>query len=117
MEKMDPFTLGLLTNDEVIAVNQDALGKQATRVVGKKKEDLFIAYAKPLEDGTWAVGLFNLGDAEATVSVKWSDLGLKAAPQAVRDLWRQKDLGSQAEGYSVKVASHGAELIRVGSPH
>ena len=115
MEKMDSFTLGLLTNDEVLAVNQDALGKQATRVVGQKKEDRLVVYAKPLEDGTWAVGLFNLGDAEATVSVKWSDLGL-SAPQAVRDLWRQKELGSQAEGYSVTVATHGAELIRVGSP-
>jgi len=113
MEKMDPFTLGLLTNDEVIAVNQDALGKQATRVAGGKGD--LAVYAKPLEDGTWAVGLFNLGASEASVSVKWSDIGL-TGPQAVRDLWRQKDLGSQAEGYAVMVLSHGAELIRLGKP-
>ena len=113
MEKLDAFTLGLLTNDEVIEVNQDALGKQATRVAGNKGD--LVVYAKPLEDGSWAVGLFNLGATEATVSVKWSDLGLNG-PQAVRDLWRQKELGSQGGGYSVKVASHGAELVRVGRP-
>jgi alpha-galactosidase len=111
LEKMDDFTLGLLTNDEVIAVNQDLLCKQAVKVAGK---DHLMVFAKSLEDGSRAVGLFNLGDKEATVSVSWKDLGL-AGPRIVRDLWRQKDLGNFAETFSAPVASHGVLLIRVFS--
>jgi alpha-galactosidase len=109
LEKMDDFTLGLLTNDEVLAVDQDALGKQATRVSGQG--DLLV-YAKRLEDGAWAVGLFNLGVSEETVSILWSDLKL-AGPQAVRDLWRQKNLGTFADRFATPVASHGVVLVRV----
>ncbi len=113
LEKLDAFTLGLLTNDEVLAVDQDALGKAATPVI--REGDLRV-YAKPLEDGSWAVGLFNLGETEATVGLKWSDLKL-SGPQAVRDLWRQKDPGSLPDGFSIPVAAHGAELIRIGGPN
>ncbi len=109
LEKLDDFTLGLLTNDEVIAVNQDLLCKQAVKVAGSGKRMVF---AKPLEDGSRAVGLFNLGDQEETVEVKWSDLGIHGT-QTVRDLWRQKDLGKFADGYSAPVASHGVVLVRV----
>jgi alpha-galactosidase len=56
LDKLDPFTLGLLTNDEVIDVDQDSLGKQATLVA---KDGLTTIYAKPLDDGSWAVGFFN----------------------------------------------------------
>jgi alpha-galactosidase len=66
-------------------------------------------------DGTVAVGLFNRGPAAADVSVAWTDLKL-TGPQMVRDLWRQKDLGSQDAGWSTNVNSHGAALIRVGTP-
>ena len=73
-------------------------------------------YAKPLDDGTWAVGLFNLSARAATVDVKWSDLGAVSGAQKVRDLWRQKDLGSFPDQYSTTVASHGVVLVKV-SPH
>ena len=111
LERLDPFTLGLLTNDEVLAVNQDPLCRQATCVAHSGTGHV---YAKPLEDGTWAVGLFNRGNEPATVVVQWSDLGL-TKPQAVRDLWRQKDLGIFADRFASPVAPHGVRLIRVGA--
>ena len=71
-----------------------------------------MVFAKQLEDGSRAVGLFNLGDKEETVSVKWQELGLSGS-QAVRDLWRQKDLGSFPAGFEAPVASHGVVLVKV----
>jgi alpha-galactosidase len=109
LDHLDDFTLGLLTNDEVIDVDQDESGKEATHVSGQGDIEV---YAKPLADGSWAAGLFNLGKTEAPVTVKWSDLGL-SGKQKVRDLWRQQDAGSFDDGYTVPVASHGVVLIRV----
>ena len=108
---LDDFTLGLLTNDEVLAVDQDALGKQATPM---NREGDAVAYVKPLEDGSMAVGLFNTGPAEAPVAVRWQDLHLPETSRlAVRDLWRQKDLGTFTEKFEAKVASHGVVLVRI----
>jgi alpha-galactosidase len=109
LNHLDPFTLGLITNDEVIDVDQDELGKQALNV---SKDGNFEVYAKPLIDSSKAVGLFNLGPAEASVTVKWSDLGV-SGKQTVRDLWRQKDVGTFDDSYTAQVASHGVILIRV----
>jgi alpha-galactosidase len=109
LQKLDPFTTSLITNDEVLDIDQDSLGKQATCVA--KAGDANV-YAKPLEDGTWAVGLVNRGEAPATVNLQWSDLHL-AGPQVVRDLWRQKDVGTFTGQYSAQVAPHGIQLVRV----
>jgi alpha-galactosidase len=109
LEKLDDFTKGLLTNDEVLDIDQDTLCKQAT-VVAKQGQTL--VYAKPLEDGSWAVGLFNLGPIESPVTLNWSDLGVNGQ-QVVRDLWRQKDLGTFNGSFSAPVAAHGVVLIRV----
>ena len=86
---MDGFSLSILTNDEVIAVDQDPLGRAATQVSQQGKLSVWI---KDLEDGSKAVGLFNLGDSEQDVSARWADMGLSGKWQ-VRDLWRYKDLG------------------------
>jgi len=110
LERLDDFTLNLLGNDEVLAVSQDSLGNQATCI---SKEGDARVYAKDLEDGSKAVGLFNAGsNSTATVTVKWSDLKL-SGKLAVRDLWRQKDLG-QCEGqFQLPIPPHGAELVKV----
>ncbi len=110
MSAMDPFTLALLTNDEVLDVNQDPLGKPAGRIA--KNGDAEV-WARPLFDGTSAVGLFNRGAQEAKVKVTWSDLKREGS-QSVRDLWHHKDLGTQSEGYEATVPSHGVVLIKVG---
>jgi len=129
MDRLDEFTLNLLSNDEVLAVDQDPLGKQA-RLVSQYGPEVtlvnirpgrtnqvrtltsFQVWSRPLRDGSHAVGLFNLADTNATVTVKWSDLRI-SGNRAVRDIWRQKDLGSFKNQFSVSIAPHGAEMIKV----
>ena len=108
MTQMDPFTFSLLSNDEVLAVNQDPLGHAASRAwAGDGVE----AWTRPLADGSTAVGLFNRGEAAAEVPVKWADLKL-TGPQHARDLWRQKDLGD-GDGLTPTVPRHGCVLLKV----
>jgi alpha-galactosidase len=109
LDALDDFTIGLLTNDEVIEIDQDSLGKQATQIA---KGDDYLVYAKPLDDGSWAVGLFNTGVIPQKVTLPWSDLKLDG-PQLVRDLWRQKELGTFATAFTAEVAPHGVILVRV----
>jgi alpha-galactosidase len=109
---LTPFTLNVLENDEVLAVTQDSLGKQAATIV--KDGDVRIL-AKDLEDGSKAVGLFNTSsNSFSTVTVKWADLKI-SGKQTVRDLWRQKDLGGFNREFSLSVAPHGAEMIKIGA--
>jgi alpha-galactosidase len=108
LEHLDAFTLSLLTNDEVLAIDQDPLGRQATRILTEESVDI---YTKPLDDGGTAIGFFNRGTADVTVSVKCAELDL-AETQAVRDLWRQQDLGVVAAKFETTVAPHGAVLIK-----
>jgi len=107
MTRLDDFTLSLLTNDEVIDVDQDALGKPGRRVA--IDGDLEV-WARDMEDGTKAVGLFNRGEDATTVTARWSDLGLKGK-QMVRDLWRQQNLGMYEGGYMALVPRHGVVLV------
>jgi alpha-galactosidase len=112
LSKLDDFTLALLTNDEVIDVDQDPLGHAAGRIWSDARREI---WARPLHDGTQAVGLFNRGLAPAEVTVEWSQLGLKGS-QPVRDLWRREDLGVFAGKFSISVPRHGAVLLKVGKP-
>ena len=112
MTQLDEFTESLLTNDEVLDVNQDPLGRQAGRIF--KDGDLEV-WAKDLEDGSKAVGLFNRGVWKSDIKVRWSDLGL-ASDQVVRDLWRQKDLGTFNKEFAASVPRHGVVLVRVIPP-
>jgi len=109
MTQLDPFTLGLLSNDEVLDVDQDPLGRQASCV---SKDGSLEVWAKDLEDGSKAVGLFNRGYSSATVKAKWSDLGLEGK-QKVRDLWRQKNLGTSNGEFTAKVPRHGVVLVKI----
>lgn len=105
---MDEFTLNLLTNDEVIAVNQDPLGKQAIR---KIKTEQYQVWVKELEDGSKAIGVFNVSDSYQTVAVSWEKLGLPGNYR-MRDLWRQQDLGL-GNGYRGKIPPHGVMLLKI----
>lgn len=109
MGKLDEFTINVLSNNEVIDVDQDPAGKQA-RILRQSEDELVLV--KPLEDGSVAVGLFNLGESAREMPVTAAELGLKGKFR-VRDLWRQRDLpGSRAE-YAASVPRHGVNLIRV----
>jgi alpha-galactosidase len=109
--RLDDFTLSLLSNDEVIEVDQDPLGKPGYRV--SKSGDTEV-WKRELEDGTIAVGLFNRGEGEVKVTALWNDLGI-SGKQTVRDLWRQTDLGKYNNEFSSKVARHGVVLVKIGS--
>ena len=111
LTKIDDFTHSLLCNDEVIEVNQDPLGRMA-RCIATRGETRI--YAKEMSDGSMAVGFFNLGDETVPVSTSWNELKL-IGPRRVRDLWRQKDLGRYADGFSADIPRHGCILIRVSS--
>ena len=115
MEKLDDFTLNLLTNDEVIEINQDPLGKEATCV--QTLGDLRI-YVKELEDGSRAVGFCNFGLDLVTISYKDFDkLGLNGKFK-VRDLWRQKDISTietKTGQLALKVPVHGVLLYKFTS--
>jgi len=113
MSQMDKFTIDLLSNDEVIDVDQDPLGKPAGR---RAKEGRVEVWARPLWDGTMAVGLFNRNLEAAKVTAKWSDLGLQGS-QPVRDLWQQKNLGGCTGSFSATVPQHGAVLVKIGRPN
>jgi alpha-galactosidase len=110
LTQIDHFTLSLLTNDEVIEVNQDPLGLPAKKISGKE------IWVKPLEDGSLAVGIFNRGDDSEDITVSLSELGL-SGNLMVRDLWRQVDLGRHDQFFTLSVSSHGVRLVRVFDEH
>lgn len=113
LDKIDPFTLNLITNDEVIDIDQDALCKQATRVYSKDSLDV---YEKPLEDGNIAVGLFNRSMNKANIVATWKDLDITDKCK-IRDLWRQKDLGIHSEKFQAEVEPHGVVLVKLSPMH
>lgn len=108
--KLDSFTLNLLTNDEVLAINQDALGNEAKQVF---KNDDYYVYVKDLEDGSKAVGIFNISGKYQTITLNWADLNLGGYTK-VRDVWRQKYLITNNKTFKTNVPSHGVELVRLG---
>ena len=112
LSKIDTWTTNILGNREMLAVNQDVLGKPA----GRKMSDGWVeVWARPLADGTIAAGLFNRGPEAATVTATWEQLGLKGS-QPVRDVWLQKDLGRMDRQLSVTVPRHGVLFVRIGTP-
>ena len=112
MARIDQFTIDLLGNREVLAVDQDPMGKAASRVW---RDGQLEVWSRPLSDGTFAVGLFNRGPVAAKVTAKWPDIGV-AGGQHVRDLWQQKDLGTSTGAFETMVPRHGAMLVRIGQP-
>lgn len=109
MSQLDDFTLNLLSNDEVLAVNQDILGIQASPKIQKSTHQVWM---KEMEDGH-AIGIFNTSDEDTTLSITWSELGLSKDKFPVRDLWRQKDLGIFEKNFSTLVPTHGVVLIKL----
>jgi len=109
LNQLDPFTLNLLTNDEVLAVNQDPLGKQGIQI---RKTEEFEIWAKELEDGSKAVGLFNKTEKPVNVPVEMKDLAFEGIC-SIRDCWRQTDLGQVRDHFEMKVLPHGARMINL----
>ena len=109
LTRLDDFTLNLLTNDEVIAIDQDPLGNQAVPVI--KKGNIQV-WKKKLADGNYALGIFNLGKDTEVYTLNFSEAGLNSK-LTLRDLWRQKEIGSFNEKYECRIPSHGVILLKV----
>jgi alpha-galactosidase len=109
IRKMSDTTKSILLNKEVIAVDQDPLGKQASPVKNGNLE----TWVKPLKDGGVAVGVVNLDNAPANATVKASDLGLKGAVHSAKDLWSHKDVKFAKGEYAASVPAHGVLMLRV----
>jgi len=110
LSSMTDETKGILMNREVIAIDQDKAAKPVKPVgpVGKT-----VVAARPLADGSTAVGLFNRGDQPAEVGVEWSALGLEGKNLRARDLWKHQPVKVSRTHYSTKVPVHGVVLLRV----
>jgi len=106
---LDDFTKNILCNAEVIAVNQDKLGKQGYSIYNL---DMIEIWKKELYDGTTALAIFNKRPLEATVPVNWTELGYNSDCQ-VRDLWRQSDLGTTSKIQSFVIPSHGCVMLKM----
>lgn len=123
IEQLDDFTLNLLTNDEVIEINQDPLGKPARLLSDENGVQI---WAKPLADGSYAVGLFNIANFGKTPETyfRWGDekvqsftldfakIGLKGKFK-LHDVWRQKDLGSFSGTFTTDIRHHGVVMLRM----
>ena len=115
ISSMSATTTAIMTNPDVIAVNQDPLGKQAT-VVATPATNQEI-WSKALSGtNARAVALFNRTGAAASMTVQWSTIGLPAGAATVRDLWNQKDLGSSTNSYTAtSVPMHGVVMLKIVS--
>jgi alpha-galactosidase len=109
LAKMTPETLSILTNKEIVAVDQDPKGVQGRRVA---QEGPLEVWTKPMADGSATVGLFNRGESQNPVTVNFKDVGAGNAAK-VRDLWKHEELGSFEHSYTAEVPRHGAVLIRI----
>ena len=69
-------------------------------------------WAKPLHDGGLAIGLFNRGETATTAALTWTELGLAARPDSLRDLWSHREVESTNDGYSAGIPAHGVVLLR-----
>jgi len=103
-------TLDILTNAEVIAINQDPLGAQGHKVVAGNLE----VWAGPLSGGAWAVILFNRSAASSAITAKWSDIGIPSGKTInARDLWQHKDIGNFTNSFTATVPSHGVVMVKM----
>lgn len=109
LTQLDRFGIGLLTNDEVIAVNQAAIPARPVSTAGKRQ-----VWYSLQDDGSYVVALFNLGSTEADITADWTDIGLADGRHKVRDTWAKKNLGTFSTGFTATdVPPHGVRLLRV----
>jgi len=111
LRHMDADTVAILTNKEVIAIDQDPLGKQASRV---RKEGEKEVWARELAGGNRAVALLNRASTPQEITVKWEDIGYPAhLSAALHDVWQHKDLGTMMGSFTATVAPHAAVIVTV----
>ena len=112
LRSMTPAIRDILTNREVIAIDQDARGKQGSRISKTGEQEV---WTRPLSGGGLAIALFNRGTSEARITVKWSALGIQGSPH-IRNLWTHADVPPTRDGYAATVPAHGVVLLRADAP-
>jgi alpha-galactosidase len=110
LTKMTPETLAILTNREVIAIDQDALGHQADII---SSEGPLETWSRPLANGDEAVGLFNLSGVPAYLELPYKSLR-RGAPRTLRNIWEAADIKPDGDSYKTLVPAHGVVLLRLG---
>jgi alpha-galactosidase len=113
VRSMTDETKSILQNEEVIAIDQDAAGKPAKRI--SDADATAVVVARPLHDGSLALGLFNRGDQPQPVTVNWSAVDLGGKKLKARDLWNHADVALTGDSYSADVPPHAVVLLKVSS--
>ncbi|HEY5328496.1 MAG TPA: glycoside hydrolase family 27 protein [Acidobacteriaceae bacterium] len=107
LTKMTDETKSILMNREVIAIDQDPLGKAGDRVWAVGQTEM---WSRPLQGGATAVALFNKINGPTRLTMRLSDLGIRGTVK-VRDVWAHKDVGVVTDGYAVDVPRHGVVMV------
>ena len=111
LRSMTPEIRDILINKDVVALDQDPLGRQGSKI---RDDGEFEVWAKPLQGGDWAVALLNRSSAAREMGVAWMELGLgPSSSSRVRNLWTKQDLGAVKTAFAATVPSHEVVLIRV----
>jgi alpha-galactosidase len=108
LRNMSEATKNILLNNEVIAIDQDVLGKQAER---KIKNDVWNVFVKPLNNGDYAIAILNRSEAAQKFAIDFKALGLNEKYE-MRDLWQHKDLG-KSKGWKGEVQTHETKMLRL----
>jgi alpha-galactosidase len=111
LSKLDDFTLNLLTNNEVISINQDPLASATTLL---KSDGIHEIYVKPMANGSKAVAFFNRGLNTSTIELDLNELGFKNQA-TIRDVWRQKDVAKVTGVFKTTVNGHGVAFYRISN--
>ncbi len=111
LRAMTPQIKDILMNREVITIDQDSAGKQGKRISSPGDQE---TWTRDLADGGKAVALFNKSGERAKMTVHWAELGLKASPKRMRDLWSHSEIRGEGDSWTADVPAHGVVLLRVG---
>lgn len=109
---MDPQTTAILTNKDVIAIDQDPLGKEGFRALAEPAKNIEV-WVKELSNGEWAVCALNTASAAGNITIEWNRLWTIQGKYLVHDIWADKELGDNQKSLTVNLASHDVVLLRL----
>lgn len=107
LTKLDPYGLSLLTNREVITINQAGRPARPLSQAGPQQ-----VWYNRNTDGSYTVALFNLANTAAPVTASWDELGI-AGPALLRDVWKRRTIGAESKEFSATLPAHGSRLLRI----
>jgi alpha-galactosidase len=111
LRDIDKWTLTVLTNEEVLAINQDPFGIPAHRISSQENQEVWI---RDLSDGSKALAVLNRSAVSKMISFRLADVGL-AGGAVARDCWDHRDLGIMEEGVELATPAHGSRLLRLSA--